>query len=63
MEVVIQANEEKSGGGKRGNFGSDDAMDIDDEGGSGRNTRGSRKMPGGFGLFGGTNMGMGRRLG
>lgn len=59
LEVAMQTNEEKSTG-KRGlmGLGGDDAMDIDDEGGSSRVTRGSKRGPGGFG-FGG----MGRRLG
>lgn len=68
LEVVIQANEEKNG--KRGNLGfggSDDAMDIDDEGGSARNTRGAKRGPGGGGGGGGfmgmSGFGAGRRLG
>ncbi|KAF2128195.1 hypothetical protein P153DRAFT_343457 [Dothidotthia symphoricarpi CBS 119687] len=62
LEAVMQASEEK-GAGKRGlatGLGGEDAMDIDDEGGSGRVTRGNKRGPGGFGLGG---MGVGRRLG
>jgi COP9 signalosome complex subunit 7 len=59
LEAVMQAGEEKSTG-KRGlgGLGSDDAMDIDDEGGSSRITRGSKRGPANFG-FGG----IGKRLG
>lgn len=61
LEAVVQANEEK-GNGKRGltGGGNEDAMDIDEDGGSSRQTRGTKRGAGGFG-FGG--MGMGRRLG
>jgi COP9 signalosome complex subunit 7 len=60
LEAVMQANEEKSTG-KRGlgGFSGDDAMDIDDEGGSGRTTRGSKRAPPSNFSLGG----MGRRLG
>lgn len=59
LEAVMQASDDKSNA-KRGLLGTGDgdAMDIDDEGGSGRQTRGSKRGPGGFG-FGS----MGRRLG
>jgi COP9 signalosome complex subunit 7 len=59
LEAVMQANEDKSGG-KRGlgGFGGDDAMEIDDEGSSGRVTRGSKRGPPSNFLGG-----MGRRLG
>lgn len=58
LETVVQASDEKNNG-KRGfmGFGSDDAMDIDDDAGSSRTTRGKRG-PGGFGFSG-----MGKRLG
>ncbi|KAF1914140.1 hypothetical protein BDU57DRAFT_518954 [Ampelomyces quisqualis] len=59
LEAVMHAGDDKATG-KRGlgGLGSDDAMDIDDEGGSGRITRGSKRGPANFGLGG-----MGRRLG
>jgi COP9 signalosome complex subunit 7 len=59
FEAAMQASDEKNTG-KRGlqSAGGDDAMDIDDEGGSGRATRGSKRGPGGFGFSN-----MGRRLG
>jgi COP9 signalosome complex subunit 7 len=59
FEAALQASDEKNTG-KRGlqNLNADDAMEIDDEGGSGRTTRGSKRAPGGFGLSN-----MGRRLG
>jgi COP9 signalosome complex subunit 7 len=63
LEAALQASEDKnSNNGKRGLMGGgDDAMDIDDEGGSGRVTRGSKRGPGGGGFsFGNTG---GRRLG
>jgi COP9 signalosome complex subunit 7 len=54
----MQASDEKATG-KRGptGLGGDDAMDIDDEGGNSRTTRGSKRGPANFGF------GMGRRLG
>jgi COP9 signalosome complex subunit 7 len=55
LEAAMQASDEKATG-KRGLLG-DDAMDIDDEGGSSRTTRGSKRGPANFGF------GMGRRLG
>tara|TARA_R110002003_G_scaffold228_14_gene16695 strand:- start:11961 stop:12446 length:486 start_codon:yes stop_codon:yes gene_type:complete len=58
LEAAMQAHEEKSSGKRAMGLGSDDAMDIDDDGGSSRTTRGSKRGPGGFG-----NLGMGRRLG
>lgn len=60
LEAVMQTSEEK-GTGKRAltsGFGEEDAMEIDDEEGSGKATRGSKRGPGGFGFSG-----MGRRLG
>jgi COP9 signalosome complex subunit 7 len=59
FEAAMQAHEDKNSG-KRGlqNSNADDVMEIDDEGGSGRNTRGSKRGPGGFGFSN-----MGRRLG
>ncbi|CAO2658062.1 Nn.00g073220.m01.CDS01 [Neocucurbitaria sp. VM-36] len=59
LEAAMQTSDEKSTG-KRGlmGLGGDDAMDIDDESGGSRVTRGNKRGPGGFG-FGG----MGRRLG
>jgi COP9 signalosome complex subunit 7 len=59
LEATMAASEDKNTG-KRGlqNLNADDAMEIDDEGGSGRTTRGSKRVPGGFG-FGN----VGRRLG
>ena len=58
FEAATQAVDEKNG--KRGlqNFNTDDAMEIDDEGGSGRALRGSKRGPGGFGFSN-----MGKRLG
>ncbi|CBX97629.1 hypothetical protein LEMA_P090380.1 [Plenodomus lingam JN3] len=60
IEAALQAESEKSNG-KRGIMGmaGDDAMDIDEESGSSRNTRGTKRVPGG-GLG---SIGMGRRLG
>jgi COP9 signalosome complex subunit 7 len=55
LEAAMQASDEKATG-KRGLLG-DDAMDIDDDGGSSRITRGSKRGPANFGF------GMGRRLG
>ncbi|KAH7391119.1 hypothetical protein DE146DRAFT_663553 [Phaeosphaeria sp. MPI-PUGE-AT-0046c] len=59
LEAVMQAGDEKATG-KRGltGPGGDDAMDIDDEGGSSRATRGSKRGPSNFGFSG-----IGRRLG
>ncbi|KAH8728288.1 hypothetical protein GQ44DRAFT_702096 [Phaeosphaeriaceae sp. PMI808] len=59
LEAVMQTNEDKASG-KRGLMGNsgDDAMDIDEDSGSSRTTRGSKRGAGGFG-FGGA----GRRLG
>lgn len=53
MEVLIQASEEKGSSQKRSGsgLGDEDAMDIDQEGGSGRVTRGSKRGPGGFAGF------------
>ena len=60
--IEVQTSDEKGAGKRgpemRGGFGDDDAMDIDQEGGSGRVTRGAKRGAGTFG-FGGT----GRRLG
>jgi COP9 signalosome complex subunit 7 len=58
MEVMIQSSEEKGGSQKRGvsGLGDEDMMDVDQEGGSGRVTRGTKRGAGGFGNFG-------RRLG
>ncbi|KAL6706436.1 hypothetical protein ACN47E_005542 [Coniothyrium glycines] len=61
LEAAMQTTEEKGQGNKRGlgGFGGDDAMEIDDEGSSSRNTRGTKRgSGGGFGFSG-----MGRRLG
>lgn len=60
--TLAMPTDDKSQGNKRGlmGLGSDDAMDIDDEGGSSRTTRGSKRGPGG-GSF--PFSGMGRRLG
>ncbi|XPT02860.1 hypothetical protein M3J09_011966 [Ascochyta lentis] len=57
--IDVQTSDEK-GAGKKGSVGAgdDDAMDIDQEGGSGRVTRGLKRGPGGFALGGG-----GRRQG
>ena len=60
LEAAMQSTDEK-GNGKRSllGLGEDDAMDIDDEGGSSRVSRGLKRGSGGaFGAFG-----MGRRLG
>lgn len=60
LEAAMQSSDDK-GSGKRGLLGlvGDDAMDIDDEGGSSRTTRSSKRgAGGGFGTFG-----IGRRLG
>jgi COP9 signalosome complex subunit 7 len=53
MEVMIQMSEEKGGSQKRGvsGLGDEDLMDIDQEGGSGRVTRGTKRGAGGFGNF------------
>lgn len=61
LEVTIQSIDEK-GAGKRGvgGLGDEDMMDIDQEGGSGRVTRGQKRGAAQF-TFGG--LGMGRRLG
>lgn len=62
LEAAMQSSEEK-GNGKRGLLGAggDDAMDIDDEGGSSRVTRGNKRgASSGFSTFG---LGGGRRLG
>jgi COP9 signalosome complex subunit 7 len=58
MEVMIQVSEEKGGSQKRSvsGLGDEDMMDVDQEGGSGRTTRGTKRGAGGFGNFG-------RRLG
>ncbi|KAF1944640.1 hypothetical protein EJ02DRAFT_371072 [Clathrospora elynae] len=59
FEVVMQASDEKSGKrGLMGMGGGDDAMEIDDDGGHSRVTRGSKRGHGGFGLSN-----MGKRLG
>ncbi|KAH9863650.1 hypothetical protein J1614_009582 [Plenodomus biglobosus] len=60
IEAALQAEGEK-GNGKRGimGMGADDAMEIDDESGSNRITRGSKRgAGGGLGSFG-----LGRRVG
>ncbi|KAF2033045.1 hypothetical protein EK21DRAFT_59541 [Setomelanomma holmii] len=59
LEAALQASEEKSAGKRGMGLGSDDAMDIDDDGGSSRTSRGSKRGPGGVGNLGG----LGRRLG
>lgn len=60
--IEVQTSDEKSTGKRgpemRGGYGDEDAMDIDQEGGSGRVTRGAKRGAGGFG-FGSA----GRRLG
>lgn len=58
-ERAIEVQTDEKSAGKRGtpNYGDDDAMDIDQEGGSGRVTRGAKRGPGGFGF------GAGRKLG
>jgi COP9 signalosome complex subunit 7 len=58
LEAMMQASDEKTAGKRNMGMGGDDAMDIDDEGGNGRNTRNSKRGPGNFG-FGN----VGRRLG
>jgi COP9 signalosome complex subunit 7 len=57
--IEVQTSEEKSTG-KRASvaYGEEDAMDIDQEGGSGRVTRGAKRGAGALGLGG-----AGRRLG
>lgn len=57
--IEVQTSDDKSTG-KRGpaGYGDEDAMDIDQEDGSGRTTRGSKRGAGGF-SFGG----VGRKLG
>jgi len=51
LEAAMQANDEKNNGKRTvTGMGGDDAMEIDDDGGSGRNTRGSKRGPGGFGF-------------
>ncbi|KAF2868821.1 hypothetical protein BDV95DRAFT_499785 [Massariosphaeria phaeospora] len=59
LELATQSNDEK-GAGKRGvsGLGEEDAMDIDQEGGSQRGTRGSKRGASTFGFGGG-----GKRLG
>ena len=60
--VEVQTSDEKSTGKRgpelRGGYGDEDAMDIDQEGGSGRVTRGAKRGAGAFGPGG-----AGRRLG
>lgn len=60
--IEVQTSDDKGAGKRgpeaRGGYGDEDAMDIDQEGGSGRVTRGAKKGAGGFGLGG-----PGRRLG
>ncbi|KAJ4404478.1 hypothetical protein N0V91_005822 [Didymella pomorum] len=60
--IEVQTSDEKGAGKRgaemRGGYGDEDAMDIDQEGGSGRATRGAKRGAGTFG-FGGA----GRRLG
>ncbi|KAF2680977.1 COP9 signalosome subunit 7 [Lentithecium fluviatile CBS 122367] len=53
MEVMIQTSEEKGGSQKRSvsGLGDEDCMDIDQEGGSGRVTRGTKRGAGGFSGF------------
>jgi COP9 signalosome complex subunit 7 len=62
LEVMIASSEEKGGSQKRGVSGlsEEDMMDIDQENGGSRVTRGSNKR--GPGSFGGSNF-LGRRLG
>ncbi|KAL7780305.1 hypothetical protein CFE70_010327 [Pyrenophora teres f. teres 0-1] len=51
LEAAMQANDEKNNGKRTvTGMGGDDAMDIDDEGSSGRVTRGSKRVPGSFGF-------------
>ncbi|KAF2820741.1 hypothetical protein CC86DRAFT_304514 [Ophiobolus disseminans] len=57
LEAVISANEDKTPGKRGMGFGSDDAMDIDDDGGSSRVTRGTKRGPGGGFGFGGRKLG------
>ncbi|KAF2246856.1 COP9 signalosome subunit 7 [Trematosphaeria pertusa] len=57
LEVAVQTSEEK-GAGKRGALGDEDFMDIDQEGGGGRVTRGTKRGAGGFNFAS-----MGRRIG
>ncbi|KAJ4375529.1 hypothetical protein N0V86_007061 [Didymella sp. IMI 355093] len=61
--IEVQTSDEKSTGKRgpemRGGYGDEDAMDIDQEGGSGRATRGAKRGAGAFGLGGAA----GRRLG
>lgn len=60
MEVLVQAEENRGSGKRGGGPGADeDAMDIDQEGGSGRTTRGLKRGASGLGSFGG----LGRRSG
>jgi COP9 signalosome complex subunit 7 len=57
LEAALQASEEKATG-KRNltGHGGEDAMDIDEDGGSSRTTRGSKRGPANFG-FGGRRLG------
>ena len=58
--IEVQTSEDKGAGKRgpepRGGFGDDDAMDIDQEGASGRVTRGAKRGAGALG-FGGRRLG------
>ncbi|KAJ4988112.1 cop9 signalosome subunit 7 [Stagonosporopsis vannaccii] len=60
-EKAVEVQSEEKGAGKRGSdaraYGDEDAMDIDQEGGSGRATRGTKRGAGGFGFGGGRRLG------
>lgn len=57
LEVMLASSEDKGKGGKARDEGYEDAMDIDEQGGSGRQTRGQKRgFAGGF-------SGLGKRLG
>ncbi|KAJ4358334.1 uncharacterized protein N0V89_002916 [Didymosphaeria variabile] len=58
LEVMLQLSEDKGkGGGQRRDEGYEDMMDVDEQGGSGRQTRGMKRgFAGGF-------SGLGKRLG
>lgn len=58
LDAALHGSEEKTGKRSLMGLGSDDPMDVDEEGGTGRVTRGSKRGPGGFSLGG-----AGRRLG
>ena len=60
MEVMLQANDDKGKSSQRRDEGYDDAMDVDEQGGSGsgRQLRGTKR-----GFSGGAFSGLGKRLG